>query len=257
MIYKIERGTLVAPLFGEVSDTTIYSCLQGIMGELYADSQEAPTCAMALLGDYCFLAGEPSKELVLYRPESWNRAFHIVVPQNRKWEVLIEACYGEQAKRVIRYATKKEKDVFDAIHLKKITEGLPDGYVLQMMDEELFAKCRQTKWCKDWVANYPDYALYKEHGLGAVLLKDNEPVSGASSYSGYMDGIEIEIDTKEEYRRKGLAYICGAKLILECLKLGWYPSWDAAHKGSLALAQKLGYHFDHEYVAYEIGVSSH
>lgn len=73
-----------------------------------------------------------------------------------------------------------------------------------------------------------------------------------SSYSGYHGGIEIEIDTKEEYQRKGLAYICGAKLILECLERGWYPSWDAQNKWSVALTEKLGYHFDYEYEAYEI-----
>lgn len=88
--------------------------------------------------------------------------------------------------------------------------------------------------------------------LGAVILKDGHPVSGASSYSGYQGGIEIEIDTREDYRRKGLATVCGAKLILECLDRGWYPSWDAQNKWSVALAQKLGYHYDREYTAYEV-----
>ena len=83
-------------------------------------------------------------------------------------------------------------------------------------------------------------------------MKDGELVSGASSYSRYEGGIEIEIDTNEKYRRKGLAYICGAKLILECLKRNLYPSWDAQNKWSLALAEKLGYHYSHTYNAYEI-----
>ena len=65
-----------------------------------------------------------------------------------------------------------------------------------------------------------------------------------------MGGIEIE--TREDYRRKGLAYICGAKLILECLKREWYPSWDAQNKWSVSLAEKLGYHFAYEYTAYEV-----
>jgi RimJ/RimL family protein N-acetyltransferase len=41
-------------------------------------------------------------------------------------------------------------------------------------------------------------------------------------------------------------------LIMECLDRGLYPSWDAANKGSVALAEKLGYHFEKEYVTYEI-----
>jgi hypothetical protein len=57
------------------------------------------------------------------------------------------------------------------------------------------------------VSHYPDYETYQKHGLGVVILKGNEIVSGASSYSDYLDGIEIEIDTREEYRRKaGLSF---------------------------------------------------
>ena len=48
-----------------------------------------------------------------------------------------------------------------------------------------------------------------------------------------------------------MAYICGAKLILECLDRGWSSQLDAQNLWSVALAQKLGYRFDHEYVVYE------
>lgn len=68
----------------------------------------------------------------------------------------------------------------------------------------------------------------------------------------YDGGIEIEIDTRQDYRRKGLALACGARLILECVKRDLYPSWDAHNKGSVALSQRLGYHFDKEYTAYEV-----
>ena len=89
-------------------------------------------------------------------------------------------------------------------------------------------------------------------GLGVAVFYQGELVAGASSYSVYDKGIEIEIDTREDHRRKGLAYACGAKLILECLDRDLYPSWDAQNPWSLALAEKLGYHFSHEYVAYEV-----
>ena len=34
---------------------------------------------------------------------------------------------------------------------------------------------------------------------------------------------------------------CGAALVLTCLARGLYPSWDAANRESVALAEKLGY----------------
>ncbi|MCI8713242.1 MAG: GNAT family N-acetyltransferase [Ruminococcus sp.] len=49
--------------------------------------------------------------------------------------------------------------------------------------------------------------------MGVVMEKDGEIVSGASSYSSYVRGIEIEIDTREDYRRRGLAYIWGRACI--------------------------------------------
>ena len=250
--YEVTQSDKVALLFEGWQETMIWSCLQNVMGHLYADDLETPTCAMALLGDFCFLAGEVNRELALYRPEWCKQDFMIMIPQNEAWADVIEECYGEKAKKVTRYAIKKEPDVFDRERLQGVVGALPDDYTMKLMDEELFRRCRKIDWCRDLVSQYDKYEMYRNYGLGVVILKDGEPVSGASSYSGYRGGIEIEIDTREDYRRKGLAYACGAKLILECLKREWYPSWDAQNKWSVALAEKLGYHFDHEYVAYEI-----
>lgn len=252
MIYEIRQTDKVTPLFGEMNDTTITSCLQGIMGKVYANSIDTPRSVMAILGDFCFLAGEPDEELALYKPPHLTQDFMIMVPQNESWCQLIEKCYVGKAQKVTRYALKKDGDVFDRTALQAIVDGLSPEYTLAMIDEKLFAKCGATPWCKDWVANFPDYELYSKYGLGVTILKDGEPIAGASSYSGYIGGIEIEIVTKEEYRRQGLASVCGAKLILECLSRGLYPSWDAQNKWSAALAQKLGYHYDGEYTAYEI-----
>ena len=86
-----------------------------------------------------------------------------------------------------------------------------------------------------------------------MIKKDTvEIVAGASSYSSYKEGIEIEIVTKEGYRKQGFAYRCAAKLIVECLQRNLYPSWDARTRISVALAEKLGYVYSHEYVAYDI-----
>ena len=64
--------------------------------------------------------------------------------------------------------------------------------------------------------------------------------------------IEIEVDTVSEERRKGLATIVSAALILLYLEEGLYPSWDAQNMLSVHLAEKLGYEFDHEYTVYEV-----
>ena len=175
-----------------------------------------------------------------------------MVPENDEWGRMIESCYKGRAKKVSRYAIKKEPQVFDREKLKKVQGCLPDGYVLKLIDEDIYHQCRAKEWSRDLVSQYPDYVTYQKLGLGVVVQKDGRVVSGASSYASYEGGIEIEIDTDEPYRRRGLASACAAGLILECIKRDLYPSWDAQNKWSVALAEKLGYHYSHEYTAYEI-----
>jgi len=83
-------------------------------------------------------------------------------------------------------------------------------------------------------------------------LYNEKIICGASSYFIYNGGIEIQIDTDEEYRRQGLATVCASRLILECLQSGKHPGWDAADTRSLAFAEKLGYEFSHEYSTYAV-----
>lgn len=252
MIFVMENPQNAEELFKDWQETMLWSCLQGVMGEVYGNDKIHPASAAAVIGDFCFFAGKPDKELVAYKPEGCGKDFMIMIPRNEAWAALIEACYGEKAKKVTRYAIKKEPDVFSKEKLSEIVEGLSCEYDLKLMDEERFWWCKGQEWCRDWVSQYEDYDEYRKKGLGVVILRDGVPVSGASSYSSYRDGIEIQIDTKREYRRKGLASISGAALILECLERGLYPSWDAQNKESVILAKKLGYHYDHDYTAYEI-----
>ena len=252
MAMELRETQKAAPLFAGWQETLIWSALQKVMGKVYVDSLECPASAMVILGDFCFPAGKPERCFLMDGLGMGRKEFMIVVPQNQAWGELLEECMGEKAKKVTRYAIKKEGDIFDREKLQGIVDGLPEGYRLQMIDEDLFKRCGEMDWCRDWVRQYESYALYQKHGLGAVILKEGEPVSGAASYSGFQGGIEIEIITRTDYRRKGLASICGAKLILECLKRGWYPSWDAQNLWSASLAEKLGYHFDCDYAAYEV-----
>lgn len=252
MVYKMTDTVPAAPLFGNWEETLIWSCLQGIMGKIYTNDFKNPTSAMAVIGDFIFFAGKPSIELASFRPAWSSQKNVIMVPQNEHWTSLITHFYGNRAKIISRYATKKEPHIFNKGKLEKAVASLPKQYTLSMIDEELYQMCKNTTWSTDLVSQFPNYEKYHELGIGIVILKDNCIVSGASSYSRYQAGIEIEIDTHEMHRRKGLAYICGAKLILECLKRNLYPSWDAYNKASVALAEKLGYHYSHTYTAIEI-----
>lgn len=251
MIYQVE-GKTAAELFQNWDETMIWSCLQGVMGELYADNRQYPESGMAIIGDFCFFAGKPNQELVAYKPKHYRKDFIIMTADAPEWFPLIESVYHNKAKKTIRYATAKDT-IFDDKKLTDLAKIEREDIILQRLTPKWFAECKQQDWSRDFVALYADYNEYQRLGAIGVLALDNGvPVSGASAYSTFQNGIEIEIGTRKEYRRQGLATACGAKLILECLNRGWYPSWDAANPVSLALAEKLGYRLEHEYAAYQI-----
>lgn len=100
MIYKIEHTQTAAGLFRHWQETIIWSCLDRTMGSINSmqSNMQAPESAMAVLGDFCFLAGVPSRELITFiqkrRVPDFDSDFLILVPQTSHWQDLIEASRG-------------------------------------------------------------------------------------------------------------------------------------------------------------------
>ena len=246
MLFELENTSKIKALFTGWEETMIFSCLQKIMGKIYVTDLENPKSAFAFVGCFGFYAGKPDMEIVRKKPEG----FTIMVPQNKEWAQLIEECYPS-AKRVTRYAIKKDT-IFDKIKLRNEISKLPIGYEIHKLDADIYDQCLKNPVMVDFVSAFESKEKYLQIGRGMVILKDAQIVSGASSYTRYKEGIEIEVDTIEAERRIHLATIACSALILNCLEEGLYPSWDAQNINSVRLAEKLGYEFDHEYVAYEV-----
>ena len=235
-------------LFQNWEEALIWSCLQGYMGTLITDDEMTPESAIVINGDFSFCAGIPNENLLKSIPV---RDFMLIAANNEDWYPMIEHTFGKKAKKTLRYAIKKEPDIFDKEYLKSIVESLDDDYKIRQFDCEVFELAKKENWSVDLCSQFENYQDYKERALGVAILHKGQLVSGASPYAIYKNGIEIEIDTKPEYRKKGLATVCGAKLILECLANNIYPSWDAHDLRSVHLAEKLGYHLSHSYVTYD------
>ncbi|CYW02165.1 GNAT family N-acetyltransferase [Streptococcus suis] len=244
-----EQMRQVARLFGDWPETIIWTCLEGTMGDIYVDDSQLTQSALALYGRqsfFSFLAGQPHRDLL----KMCEGKDIILVPQNQAWSDLIEETYGDGVRFFTRYATKKETE-FDLGHLQKLVDDLPESFDMKLIDRNLYEACLVEDWSRDLVGNYADVEQFLDLGLGYVILHKEQVVSGASSYASYSGGIEIEVDTREDYRGLGLARACAAQLILACLDRNLYPSWDAHTLTSLKLAEQLGYQLDKPYQAYE------
>ena len=91
---------------------TVNFNLQVFKDNMYVDDPERPASAAAVLGDFVFLAGEPSAALIRFAAElEYPLDMCILMPQNKAWEQEIEAALTElgpeKLKKVTRYATRK------------------------------------------------------------------------------------------------------------------------------------------------------
>lgn len=245
----------IAPLYQGQDETMIQSCLQGMMGSAQADRLPQPRAARIDIGDFCFLAGDAqaleARELVLAFPAGFSGEALLMVPPDREWEKLIQECHAGSCQRVTRYAFEQQAD-FSREKLMAFRDALPKGYRLEQIDGERYGQAIRQKWSADLCSQFESCQDYLQRGLGFCVLYGKELVCGASSYTVYRGGLEIQIDTREDHQRRGLARACAAALILECLKRGIFPSWDAANLPSRALAEQLGYRFRREYPVYAV-----
>ena len=69
MIFELEDTSKVKSLFDGWEETLIYSCLQRVMGRIFVTDPDSPVSAMAFVGCFAFLAGEPDRELISGKPE--------------------------------------------------------------------------------------------------------------------------------------------------------------------------------------------
>ncbi len=244
MIYELKDTSKVEKLFAGMEDSMIRSCLEKVMGKVYVTDLENPKSAMAFLAEFAFLAGEPDAELAAFKPEG---EVNLISPDGQ-WETLIYE-FWPGADRYTRYAIKKDTN-FDREKLKAIVASLPAGYEIKKIDGELYNMCLDDEDLEENVVHFESKEEFLRSGRGFAILKDGKPVSAASSYTVYNEGIEVQIHTKDEERHKGLASAACAALILSCLDDGLYPSWDATNLESVHLAEKLGYEFSHEYNCY-------
>ncbi len=242
----------IAPFFLH-RNGLVKSCLDGCMGKAYGDHPFRPGAALLCIGDFACFGGDPHRpaarqlagKLALEKGKTW------LIPVLEGWEEHLKYWKPFRMERSVRYAVTRETG-FDKAKLLAITGSIPPEFALCSIDKALYEKAMANEWSRDFCSQFQSCEDYVKRGLGVVALRGEELAAGASSYVIYNGGIEIQTDTREDVRRRGLAAACCARLMLDCLQKGLIPSWDAANSASLALAQKLGYALKASYDIWEV-----
>ena len=244
---KTDNRERIMPLFAGFEDSVLISCAEGKIGEVWCDDAAAPTSAVIAAGDFYFCAGEAKCASEAFALADGNSEA-VFMPADDAW---ITALLGLEKGLVktTRYRTKIPES-FDTDELDRLADVSSFlDYKLVMIDEDIYAQALRETWSWAFVGNFSDYSDFAERGFGCAITDGGRLICAASCYSAYSGGVEVEIATHPDCRRKGLATIAGAAFIRECVRRGLRPHWDAANTMSLKIAAKFGYTLKEEYTA--------
>ena len=239
-----------APLFANWDETLIGTSLQGRMGSVW---QLSATAAVCLCGDFVFAAAGEGEEKALLEAVRAHLSGRFAILASRDDGLLMRVpeVFGRAACAQTRYAFDKHT-AFDRNHLGQLARSILPGVRLVAFDDSICRMAAQQEWSRDFCSQFEGAEDYLRRGVGVAALYAEQLVGGASSYICYDGGIEIELDTHRDWRGRGIATACAARLILTCLDRGLYPSWDAASLTSVHIAQRLGYGPGHPYPVWHL-----
>ena len=127
-------------------------------------------------------------------------------------------------------------------------DKIPGGHTMIKVDVSFYESVKNR---------YPNFHWKPESDkFGWFLLKDGEVVSECTSvwvekFGVEKDCVEIGIETKERYRRKGYAALTAIAFAEDCLSMGLIPVWCCwdFREGSKELAKMLGFDIIEERLA--------
>lgn len=249
---KLQAGARseLLPLCAGTHETFVMSCLEGHMGSAYVSDCGMRSVYLSV-GDFGLLFGAADAAFLLEVKEYIGGAQRLLASDVPEIMALIPRVFWGSCQEIERYAFERCA-AFDLDRLVAYERAIPSEYTLCDMDEHLYQAALEMPWSRDFVSQFDSAQDYVTRGLGVAALCRGELVAGASSYIVWSGGMEIQVDTRADARRRGLALACSARLIARCVQKGKYPDWDAANVASLRLAGKLGYSLKGAYPAFEI-----
>lgn len=224
-------------------DYSIDCVIEGQMGRAYADDPERPTAYRITVGPFWYFAGDaggPGGRALMGEFPPYS----LLMPSPPEWIAAAREVFGDKLVSFPRYSFSA--DGLSETHLAGLLDQSPYHDRVLRVDAELLA--RPDNYVE--IDDFDSPADFLARGIGYTLLEEGKPAGAAYSSLVCSRGIEVSLFVNEPYRRRGVAKALSAALLLECLRRGLRPNWDAANPESRALAEKLGYTFTETYESY-------
>ena len=223
----------------KVGRRIIFPALAQNRGNIWVDSIESPKVARLQMSIINALTGDSTK------PEALElikmiKPHELVFFSNTGWSDILRKVWGDRVG--IQKRTMMSPNSLSVDYLKELVDNLPTEFTLEQLDLETTRKLDENMFMHIALF-FGSSEAFIENGFGFCIKHNGNVVSVASTFTPFIDEFEIEVRTSNdgEYRRKGLATIVSAALLLYALEQGFIPHWDAANEISVKLALKLGY----------------
>ena len=228
----------------------VASALSGEMGTVAVNDIECPTVGRISLAWANILAGDvatPAAESLLQEilPNT------ILVPENSGW---VDAFYGKWGHRLEKWQRITCRDgSWNIEALKDFERQLPPSYSIKQVSCP--AEVKGLIQMGDGLIDFPNFPTpedFLNRGIGFLIERNGEIVSGCTSYAVGGGRFDISVRTRQEYQRRGLAQAVAARMISYCLQEDIEPCWDAPSEAGGNLGKKLGYTHAKLYTAYRV-----
>lgn len=236
-----KKRLILSGLFSEHkhSRVLINAVLEGRWGIALADDEIKPQVAVLLHNPVAsFFGGNPDLPVSLQLIQGLAPPCMINVDAEGWVDLLIEA-HGDRLEKRQRFDFSSECLNID--HIRSFKERVQEGITVKRVNLDLTRRLSHDLGTDNHLLSYFSPEDFVTKGIGFCALRGERIVSCASSFTVCHEGIEIEINTHPDFRRRGIAATLAATLIEHCLERGIEPHWNAANPISAKFAEKLGY----------------
>lgn len=227
-------------------DISIECVLEDQMGKAHADDLENPSVFQIKTGPFHYFAGDAlgdgGQEMLRH-----FKPYNLFMSASEGWLDAAQRMYGESFAGFDRYSFSSEHLSLD--HIQMLSRNNRLSVNVKRFDSALLERV----WGSDHFIDVSDFESptdFLERGIGYYAEKDGDIIGASYSSLVCSTGIEVSLFISEDYRRRGIATVLSAHLLLWCLQNNMDAHWDAANPESCKLAEKLGYVSVGSYKAY-------
>ncbi len=210
--------------------------------DLYVDDIKNPKTYLMKVEPAVILHGDIPDDQDVIIDEVICKSCWIISP-NEDWDNYLTHHFGEHIKSFPRMQFDESNLKIE--ELRKNIQPLPDSLIIVPINESHLKEGMIKEQITDKFFNYRDFMTY---GFGFALLNQKGVIHGfALTNYPVLDQDEIEVsyrvgyDDFQTYRRRGIGTTLVCTFLVEAIKRGYKPLWDAANEISCHIAKKLGY----------------